>query len=201
MRTSLTFLAIFATLMFSAPVLARAHDCCCDDCCDDTSAATSASVDADAVLKVLAQYGFYLGPYADMIDAGGGGIAIGGSPDEIEVNPDNPPDHADEAPDAALHTFVFHCPVNFNDGEPIPAAQLDSLEKLLCQRAGGFTVTDAQGAWEYEGQVYHEPVRRYMLGLPEAQIPALADEIEALLKGDYKQIAVWIEIDGEPEIR
>lgn len=208
MRITTTLLAIFATMMLAAPVLARAHNCCCDECCDNTAAAASASVDADAVLKVLAQYGFYLGPYADMIEAGGGGIAIGaGSSDAIEAEgaalvaetTQAMPLPADSSPE--LHTFVFHCPVNFNSGEPIPAAQLDALEKRLCELAGGFTRSEAQGAWVYEGQLYHEPMRRYMLGLPESGIDELLDYAVDTLKQDFGQINVWVEIDGEPEIR
>jgi hypothetical protein len=106
---------------------------------------------------------------------------------------------ADEA--AGLHSLVFHVPVNFNDGSPVPAELSERLERLVCERAGGFSVSPVDGAWEDGGKVYREPMRRFLVGLPEEKIAPFVDEIVALLKGDYAQLAVWVEIDGEPEIR
>lgn len=215
-----TLIALVATFVLSAPVLARAHDCCCDDCCDgcadSAQSSAASSVDADAVLKVLAQYGFYLGPYADQMGEGGG-IAIGGSVTSTDAEDGGmavakaddvegvaiavaTASAAPADPDDSLHTFVFHCPVNFNNSEPIPQDKLDALEKHLCELAGGFTMSEAEGAWVNEGKLYHEPMRRYMIGVSADGIDALEDYAVDTLKQDFGQINVWVEVDGEAEI-
>lgn len=100
-----------------------------------------------------------------------------------------------------LHMLVFHCPVNFNDGTRVPAELIDKLEKLVCAECGGFTMSEVEGAWEDEGKVYREPMRRYLVGIAPDRLAPFQAQLEALIKGDFAQLAVWFEVDGIPEIR
>jgi hypothetical protein len=208
------------TMLFltAAPLIAHAGDCCC---CEEDSAPAAASClcDEETILRVLAANGIYLGHFADELDAGRQSPAsaaipptaqdaAGGPEGLAQVEPlamlvleqaAMPPAQEADSPD--LIPLVFHVPVNFNDGTPVPAALIEKLELYVCGEAGGFTVSDAEGAWEHEGKVYREPMRRYIVGIDAAQVAGFLAVIEQLLKEDMQQIAVWFEVDGDPEIR
>jgi hypothetical protein len=196
MRSTLTLLALTA-LLLSAPLGSRALACdeCCHPCCDSAPAA-SAELSEELILRVLAEHGIVLSDDAIMIGApvAAEGVALASSEPVALATPTT-----GESPD--LLPVVFHVPVNFNDGKPVPAELQQKLEHFVCEQAGGFTVSAVEGAWEYEGKIYREPMQRFMVGLEPGKVAAFADAIEAMLKGDYQQIAVWFEIDGQPEIR
>lgn len=109
------------------------------------------------------------------------------------------------APEAAepepLRMLVFHCPVQFNDGRPVPPELISKLEEIVCADCGGFTVSAVEGAWEDDGRVYREPMRRYLVGVEADRLGAFQSKIESLIKGEFAQLAVWFEVDGVPEIR
>ncbi len=77
----------------------------------------------------------------------------------------------------------------------------EKLQRDLCAAFGGYTVTEAQGAWMDKGKLYAEPVMVYQVAYEPnstavSQLKAEARHIGAMAK----QIAIFIVIDGEAEI-
>ena len=105
----------------------------------------------------------------------------------------------DTAP--ALSTMVFHLPLAFNDGTDVPEALVEALLADVVELAGGFTYYEATGGWMFEGRLYREPVWVVKVGIAEDQEDELAALIEARLKSEFKQEAVWLEESGAAEIR
>lgn len=64
--------------------------------------------------------------------------------------------------------YTVTVPRALNDGTPLDAVTLDTLERELLDIGGGFTAHDAEGAWRDEdGIVYRDPVRVYALDVPD----------------------------------
>lgn len=146
-------------------------------------------------VEQILELGLPVSVQAQNAEAAGGPVVLAAPQLEQARDPAGP------APDAPLHMLVFHCPVQFNDGAPVPPELSARLEQLVCAECGGFTVSEVEGAWEDEGKVYREPMRRYLVGIAPDRLLAFQAQVEALIKGDFKQLAVWFEVDGVPEIR
>jgi hypothetical protein len=88
--------------------------------------------------------------------------------------------------------YTLTLPLALNDGAPVDATTLATIEGDLLDVAGGFTATDSIGAWRApDGAVYREPVRVYTLDVPDtrdaaerirgiADIAAIAFDQEAI---------------------
>ena len=90
--------------------------------------------------------------------------------------------------------YTVTVPLALNDGTPLDAVTLDTLERELLDIGGGFTATDAQGAWRADdGTIYRDPVRVYALDIPDtphnrAAIMRFADAVA--IAAD--QLAVYV---------
>jgi hypothetical protein len=108
-----------------------------------------------------------------------------------------PAPNADAFP---LETLVFHLPLHFNDGSPVPEALLEDVLADVVALAGGFTYSEATGGWLFKGRLYREPVWVVKVGLEKGKIDAFVELVETRLKTDFKQEAVWVEDAGEAAI-
>jgi hypothetical protein len=102
--------------------------------------------------------------------------------------------------EAELATVVFHLPLAFNDGTPVPGPQLEALLADVVDIAGGFTYYEATGGWMHEGRLYREPVWVVKVGLEEREVEEFIGMIEERLKTEFRQEAVWVEESGSAEI-
>ncbi len=61
-----------------------------------------------------------------------------------------------------VRSIEIFLPLDFNDGEPIPASRYVSIQRELLQRFGGVTSVQRdfplQGIWQAGGDVYHDRV-------------------------------------------
>lgn len=96
---------------------------------------------------------------------------------------------------------VFHVPVVTNDGESIHPFTISKLINFVIDEFGGVTIIQAEGAWRHDGDLYREPVLRVLVGVPESEVESFVEAIDHILKTDFSQQAVWIEVDGKPSIR
>lgn len=100
-----------------------------------------------------------------------------------------------------IKTLVL-VPIRDNDGQPFSPADWDLLERKLLERFGGFTGGGlAEGAWSDEtGKVYRDVSRRYEVALSSwNQLPDWL-AIVHWIRVHFRQIAVYIEVAGIPEI-
>jgi hypothetical protein len=77
----------------------------------------------------------------------------------------------------------------------------EKLQRDLCTIFGGYTVTEAQGAWMDKGKLYAEPVMVYQV----AYEPNASERQKIRMVADRagkaaKQIAMFVVLDGEAEI-
>ena len=100
-----------------------------------------------------------------------------------------------------LATVIFHLPLAFNDGAPVPESLLEEMLTAVTEFAGGFTYHEATGGWLHEGNLYREPVWVVKVGVEPGQVDDFEELVTTRLKTDFKQLAVWFEETGEAEIR
>ena len=96
---------------------------------------------------------------------------------------------------------AFHVPFVYNDGEPIPSYYVNQLMQDVISMNGGVTTIPCWGAWVHDGDFYHEPMLRVLVGVEEQDVESFVQLIDARLKDEFRQFAVWIEVDGKPSIR
>lgn len=82
--------------------------------------------------------------------------------------------------------FTLHVPRRYNDGRAVESEVVDWIESELLDAAGGFTTTEAIGAWRgSRGKVYREPVRLYHVDADEdseATLQIVADAVAMSLR-------------------
>ncbi len=98
---------------------------------------------------------------------------------------------------------AFHVPTVYPDGNQIHPHFVESLLNEVADFAGGLSLFEGLGAWRNpdDGDWVREPILRIVVGVEEQQVNSLLTLIVDWLKGPFHQQAVWIEIDGTPEIR
>jgi hypothetical protein len=99
-----------------------------------------------------------------------------------------------------MRTFVLNFPAFDNDGQSIERVH-DYLRRMFCLCSGGFTMTpNLMGGWydSESDQVFLESVHSYRVGFKGEDIGlrAIAEQA-AEMAG---QLAIYIEVDGVPEI-
>jgi len=78
-----------------------------------------------------------------------------------------------------MQRITLHIPTCDNNDHPVPRSILGLWEAQIVDIAGGFTVSDAVGAWRSPtGRIYREPVRLYVIDVAEYE--SLRDAILAL---------------------
>lgn len=99
-----------------------------------------------------------------------------------------------------MRIFQINLPVLDNNGAGMVHVH-EKLQRDLCAAFGGYTVTEAQGAWMDKGKLYAEPVMVYQVAYDPRIIPVdLLREMAQFTGKAAKQIAIFIVIDGEAEI-
>lgn len=97
---------------------------------------------------------------------------------------------------------VILIPLTDNDGEPFPSSIWHQLQESLLTLAGGYSEEGpVSGAWrDQNGRVYRDKSLRYTVSLNSwTQFPEwlrLVDDLRKL----YRQEALYIEVNGSPEI-
>jgi hypothetical protein len=96
---------------------------------------------------------------------------------------------------------MFLVPSRDNDGRPFASTAWRTLNRRLMASFGGYTVTaGVRGAWEFEGRVYHDLSRQYVVVLGSwNQFPAWLDVV-GWVQDEFQQEAIYIEVNGQPEI-
>lgn len=88
--------------------------------------------------------------------------------------------------------FTLHVPRAYNDGREVEPDVLAWIENELVDVAGGFTATEAEGAWRGpRGKLYREPVRLYHVDADEDDASFLHTVADAVALG-LKQLAVYL---------
>jgi hypothetical protein len=98
---------------------------------------------------------------------------------------------------------VFHVPTVYPDGSYLSQHFLNGLLDEVYHFAGGLSYLEGMGAWRNpeNGERVLEPILRVHVGVEEQQVNDLIELVEGWLKGPFHQQAVWLEVDGTPEIR
>lgn len=91
-------------------------------------------------------------------------------------------------------------PIQDNEGQPFEPQAWTELEHKLLQ-FGGFTDGGlVQGAWTDNGQTYRDTNRRWEVALTSwTQLPVWL-EVAQWTRTRFRQVAIYIEIAGIPEI-
>ncbi len=94
---------------------------------------------------------------------------------------------------------AFLVPLADNGGQPFTPQDWQALHERL-MRFGGFSRRDGVfGAWQYQGQVYEDQSREYTVALSLRQLSEWLEILE-WVKETFRQKAVYVEINGAPEI-
>ena len=89
--------------------------------------------------------------------------------------------------------YTLHVPLQLNDGAPVDADTLATIESDLLDLAGGFTATEGIGAWRGNGgHVYREPVRLYHVDTAEPDAPELLAALASSVARWLDQEAVYL---------
>lgn len=88
--------------------------------------------------------------------------------------------------------YTLHVPRFYNDGTVVPPSELDLVEGRLLDIAGGFTSTNATGAWRSpDGRVYREPVTLYHVD-SELDVERELRDVAELIAARLEQEAVYL---------
>lgn len=95
---------------------------------------------------------------------------------------------------------VFLMPERDNENRPFRRGQWKELHNRLLALADGFNWTaGVHGVWMHEGKIYSERCRRYEASMRVLELPKWL-EIVQWAKAEFGQIALYLEINGAPEI-
>lgn len=87
-----------------------------------------------------------------------------------------------------------------NTGQPFPRNLWDGLDARLLAFGGFARQTGIEGNWVGSTRTFKEPCRQYTVSLATVrQLPAWLDAVEWVLEA-FEQEAVFVEINGAPEI-
>jgi hypothetical protein len=75
-----------------------------------------------------------------------------------------------------MYSYDVTIPRADNHGAAFPAEVIAGVESTLLDTFGGFTATDARGAWRFDGADYIEPVTIYRCD----SIDARADDVQRI---------------------
>ena len=101
-----------------------------------------------------------------------------------------------------MYSYDVTIPRADNHGAPFPAETVAGVESLLLDTFGGFTATDARGAWRFDGSDYIEPVTIYRCDSPTARgadVQRLADTFAELL-GQHELYVPTTSPDGARDV-
>lgn len=92
-------------------------------------------------------------------------------------------------------------PVTDNNGAPFGEPEWLALESRLVL-FGGFSLrTGVEGAWEAGGRIYRDRSREYSVALLSWWLLPAWLEIVDWARDHFRQVALYIEVAGIPEIR
>jgi hypothetical protein len=96
---------------------------------------------------------------------------------------------------------LFLAPVRDNEGRRFPPSLWTALNRRLVATFGGYSVVSGvQGAWQFEGQLYHDRSRQYTVAFASWGQLSTWLEIVTWVRENFRQEAIYIEVDGRPEI-
>ena len=96
---------------------------------------------------------------------------------------------------------MFLVPARDNDGRPFASSSWRSLNGLLVATFGGYTVTaGVRGAWQFESRIYHDISRQYVVVLASWNQFGAWLEVIGWVRDEFHQEAIYIEVNGQPEI-
>jgi hypothetical protein len=96
---------------------------------------------------------------------------------------------------------VFLVPVRDNAARPFSKATWRSLDRRLMAAFGGFTViSQVRGAWESQGRIYHDVSRQYIVVLNSWNQFSVWLDIVGWARETFHQEAMYVEVNGHPEI-
>lgn len=98
-------------------------------------------------------------------------------------------------------TVSFVVPALRNDGLINPAWLVSRLLGALTDALGEVKVQEGQGFWMIEGELTKAPVLMVTIRIPAEAADDFINEIAGILKRDFGQDEVWVEINGIPELR
>ena len=89
--------------------------------------------------------------------------------------------------------FTLHVPLNLNDGSATPAEHIAHVEDTILATAGGYTATDAVGAWRDElGRVYRDSIRLYTVDTSDPEtVSAALTVLAEYLALELEQEAIY----------
>lgn len=92
-------------------------------------------------------------------------------------------------------------PIQDNDGRAFGRKDWDALEQRFVQAFGGFTGGQTvSGAWADNGVIYRDKSLRYEIALESWRNVTEFLQIVDWIKVHFRQIAIYIEIAGIPDI-
>lgn len=99
-----------------------------------------------------------------------------------------------------IKTLVL-VPLQDNEGQRFGPKEWNELEQRLIQTFGGFSGGDLiRGAWADNDAIYRDTNRRYEVALASwTKVPDFLNLV-AWIRTRFRQIAIYIEIAGIPEI-
>lgn len=101
----------------------------------------------------------------------------------------------------AIPAFDRGYPHPDNIGPAAARADVDAVEELILAQAGGFTVSDCEGAWlDDNGRTHRGPVRLYRVANFSGNVPRVLRQLAASWGALNRQECVYVEIDGRAEL-